>query len=160
MKNLRHKILALVSVVLTVALLAVGSVAINATQKPAPVSADSVTGVVGFTLFSGNGLTATTTNGTATNLRFFGTADCYSEFVAGPAVAQAAPTMTNKLQHSFDGTGGWVDLYTFPVRTAAAVDFTRTQILGGYMRVVQTVGNANPLTSTLKCVAKNVIEDK
>lgn len=161
MKNLRTKLLAtFASFGLTAALIAVLSFSMSVSQKPASVSADSVTGVVGYTLLAGNGATATTTSGTAVNLRFFGTADCYSEWVAGPVISGAPVTITNKLQHSFDGVSGWVDLYTFPVQTAAATSFTRTHVLGGFMRVSQTAGNANPVTTTVKCMAKNVVEGR
>lgn len=59
MKNLRTKLLAtFASFGLTAALIAALSFSMSVSQKPAPVSADSVTGVVGYTLLAGNGATA------------------------------------------------------------------------------------------------------
>lgn len=104
------------------------------------------------------------TAGTAANLRFFGTADCYSTFVSGYTLTADLKglTMTNKLQHSFDGTGNWVDLYSFPATAVTGTtSFTRTVVLGGYMRITQTLGVLGaPLTSTVSCLVKNLVEGR
>lgn len=101
-----------------------------------------------YLLTASNGITQTT-NSSAALIQAYGIADCYSI-----VDATSLQTLTAKLQHSADQTN-WVDLYSYAAVSADGVAFTRTTLYGNYLRAVGTLGTANPVTWTLRCVAKN-----
>lgn len=122
--------------------------------KPDAVKADSVQGTSNITLVESNGTVATAVTGTSRYIQFWGSADCFSAWIAGPSVAGAPPTVTNKLQVSADDTY-WADLTSFTAQSSASTVLTRTTLAGAYLRTVATVGNTNPVTYSVKCVIKN-----
>lgn len=115
-------------------------------QDPSPQSINSYRLV---TLQSTVGMT-TAVNGSAVDVGSFGIADCYSTFVD----ATATQTLTEKIQHSADGTY-WVDLYSFSAASSTSTVFTRTAVLGRYFRSVPALGTTAGLTFTVKCLLKN-----
>jgi hypothetical protein len=129
-----------------VAMLMLGLASVALAQDPYP---QSVTWRADVALYAGNGVTTTVTGAASSKPAAYGVQDCYQ--IVDVTDAQ---TVTGKLQHSPDGTN-WADLYTFSAITADNVAFTRTAIYGAYARYAATLATTNPVTITLKCVAKN-----
>lgn len=119
------------------------------TTPPRAAQSETIIGTRSATLLTSNGITTTTT-ADDTYTQFFGTGDCYSNYVS--AVSPA--TMTVALQHSPD-TVNWVTTGSFAQQTAAGSVFTRVTLYGAYIRAVATVSNTNAMTLTVKCVLKN-----
>jgi hypothetical protein len=115
-------------------------------SDPAPAS---VSNYRQATIQSTSRLTTAVT-GTAYLWAGFGVADCYSTFVN----AAGTQTVTNKLQHSADGTN-WVDLVSFAAASTAGTTFTRTAVYGQYLRNVPTLGTTNGVTFSVVCTLKN-----
>jgi hypothetical protein len=134
---------------LTVVLIAIamlGLVSVALAQDPSP---QNVVWRSSQVYYTGNGVTADVTGTAYTFQADFGIQDCYQI-----VDVTALQTVTGKIQHSFDNTN-WVTQYTFPAVSADNVGFTRTTIYGNYERYIATVGTTNPVTISLKCVAKD-----
>ena len=102
-----------------------------------------------YTLLTSNGITQAV-NGTGVRVAGYDYADCFGVFDV-----TASQTATLALQASADGTN-YVALATFTAQTTDTVVATRTAVLGEYFRAaVTTLGSANPVTVSVKCVMKN-----
>lgn len=104
-----------------------------------------------FTLYSGTGVTQSGTSLTGLySMRNYGIADCYINYIA----ATSPQTATMVLLSSADATG-WLTDTTFTAMSAVGVSMTRVNVYGYYHKIYATLGNTNPLTITVKCVAKD-----
>lgn len=132
--------------VLLIASAMLGLVSVALADDPSP---QTVVWRASNTYYTGNGVTTAVT-GTAYNFQAdFGIQDCYQI-----VDVTALQTVTGKIEHSQDGTN-WVTQYTFSAVSADNVAFTRTTIYGNYERYWASLGTTNPVTISLKCVAKD-----
>ncbi len=137
-------------VVLTLAIVlaasfGVGRVLTVQAQDPTP---QTVGGWASYLLYSGNGVTAGA-NGTGKVTADYGVGDCYS--IVDATLNQ---TVTVALQSSPDNSN-WNTTYTYAATSADSVTFTRTTMYGQYTRATTTLGTANPVTVTVRCIAKD-----
>jgi hypothetical protein len=111
---------------------------------------DTVTSIARYTLLTANSIT-TTARGTGTGVRIpnFEYIDCY-----GVIDVESAQTVTLSFEGSNDGTN-YAAVATMAAQTADTTIFTRTLVYGEYYRAKATVGTTNPVTVSVKCVAKN-----
>lgn len=144
----------LLSGVLAGALLMALAFGFAVSGTPKATQADSITGTRSITLESQNASASGLVASDAVYTQFYGTASCFSTWVAAPIVGGAPVTMTNALQVSADASN-WVTVTTFVSQTSAGTNLTTTALAGAYLRNLATMGNANPITFTVKCVLKN-----
>jgi len=112
----------------------------------------TVTAVETFTLYSGSGVTQSGVSLSGLySMRNYGIADCYTDYIAKSGTYQTA---TLGLQSSADATN-WLTDTTLGPFSAVGVSLTRVSVYGYYHRIYATLGNTNPLTITVKCVAKD-----
>lgn len=137
---------------LSVALLMVTGALLAATRAnaaPEYPPEHSLQSYARYTLLTSNGITQTV-NGTGVRVAGYDFADCFGVFDV--ALAQTA---TLALQGSADGIS-YVTLAAFEAQSSDSVVATRTAVLGEYFRAaVTTLGSANPVTVSVKCVVKN-----
>lgn len=138
-----------------VVLMMLSLVSIGLNARPAAAtdpSPQTVTAVETFTLYSGEGVTQSGTSLTGLySMRNYGIADCYTNYIAKSGTYQTA---TMVLLSSADATG-WLTDTTFTAMSAVGVSMTRVSVYGYYHKIYATLGNTNPLTITVKCVAKD-----
>lgn len=145
----------LLSGVLAGALLMALAFGFAVSAAPKATQADSITGTRSITLESQAGSTSTLIQSDAAYTQFYGTASCFSTWVAAPILGGVPVTLTNALQASADASN-WVTITTWSgSQTTAGTLLTTTVLPGAYLRNQATVGNANPITFTVKCVLKN-----
>lgn len=152
-QNVRNVFVAIAAMLLVTALLFAAFPIVPAVAAPAPAPLAATTNWRQAVLYQGNGITATA-NGTGYLLArpetIYTTADCYN--VIDVTDSQ---TVTIKLQHSGDSSN-WVDLVTYANVSADTTAFTTTTLYGAYLRSsVSTLGTANPVTITTRCVLKD-----
>ncbi len=112
----------------------------------------TVTAVETFTLYSGSGVTQSGVSLSGLySMRNYGIADCYTDYISKSGTYQTA---TLGLQSSADATN-WLTDTTLGPFSAVGVSLTRVSVYGYYHRIYATLGNTNPLTITVKCVAKD-----
>jgi hypothetical protein len=131
---------------LALALLALVSGTTSAAPADAPQ--DTVTSFARYTLLTANGVTTTQT-GTGVRIANFETMDCF-----GVIDVTLAQTVTLSFQASADGTN-YATVDTLDAQSADTTVFTRTLVYGEYYRAKATLAVTNPVTISVKCVAKN-----
>lgn len=121
---------------------------VSAAPNDAPLAA--VSSFARYTLLTANGITNTTA-GTGTGVRIAGfeSIDCF-----GAIDVTLAQTVTLSYQASADGVN-YATVETHAAQSADTTVFTRTLVYGEYFRPVATLAGSNPVTVTVKCVAKN-----
>lgn len=143
-----------VMVLALVALVLVGLMVGVSAQRAAAADPDpqSVSAVETFTLYSGTGVTQSGVSLSGLySMRNYGIADCYTDYIAKGGTYQTA---TLGWQSSADATN-WMTNTTLGPFSAVGVSLTRVTVYGYYHRIYATLGNTNPLTITVKCVAKD-----
>ncbi|MBK8113293.1 MAG: hypothetical protein IPK44_01590 [Candidatus Accumulibacter sp.] len=143
-----------VMVLALVALVLVGLMVGVSAQRAAAAdpSPQTVSAVETFALYSGTGVTQSGVSLSGLySMRNYGIADCYTDYIAKGGTFQTA---TMILQSSADATN-WLTDTTFTAMSAVGVSMTRVTVYGYYHRIYATLGNTNPLTITVKCVAKD-----
>lgn len=145
----------LLSGILAGALFMALAVGFAVASAPKASQADSIVGTRSITLENQAASASQYVYSDAVYTQFYGTASCFSTWVAAPILAGAPVTLTNALQVSADASN-WVTVTTFASsQTSAGTLLTTTALPGAYLRNLATVGNANPITFTVKCVIKN-----
>jgi hypothetical protein len=144
----------LLSGILAGALLMALAFGFAVSAAPKATQADSIIGTRSITLESQNASAAGWVYSDAVYTQFYGTASCFSTWIAAPILVGAPVTMTNVLQASADASN-WVTVTAFTAQTAAGTILTTTSLPGAYLRNLATMGNANPITFSVKCVLKN-----
>jgi len=156
MKNFTRPIVAVLTAFVLLAAVAV------ALPQAQPVAANQSDGYALYT-WTNNGIT-TTTNGASRFTADYGQFECYQ--VVDATLAQ---TVTTKFQSSPDGTNWSEDPIWYFATNVLAVDADYTDVTtdtttanfgiivlyGEYTRPVVTLGTANPVTVTLRCIAKD-----
>jgi len=99
-------------------------------------------------LLSGTAITTAQT-GSAVKTSGYSNAECYSA-----VDVTNAQTVTAIISHSADATN-WVTLNSFAAVSADGTSFTPTLAYGEYLRASVTLGGANPVTATVRCVLKD-----
>lgn len=136
------------AMLLAVSLAFAGSANATPAEAPTGAPASTVTSFARYTLFNLAGITQTA-NGTAIRIGGFESIDCF-----GTIDVSLAQTVTVSFQASADGTN-YVTVDALPAVTSDSTNVTRTLVYGEYFRPVVTLGSANPVTASVKCVAKN-----
>ena len=145
----------LLSGVLAGALLMALAFGFAVTSAPKPSQADTIVGTRSITLENQAASAVGWVYSDAVYTQFYGTASCFSTWIAAPVLAGAPVTLTNALQASADASN-WVTITTWSgSQTSAGTLLTTTALPGAYLRNVATLGNANPITFSVKCVIKN-----
>lgn len=144
----------LLSGILAGALLMALAFGFAVSAAPKATQADSIIGTRSITLENQAASAAQYVYSDAVYTQFYGTASCFSTWIAAPILAGAPVTLTNALQVSADASN-WVTVTAFTAQTSAGTLLTTTALAGAYLRNLATVGNANPITYTVKCVIKN-----
>lgn len=128
--------------------------AVSAAPKAA--QADQIIGTRSITMDSQAASTVQWVYSDAVYTQFYGTASCFSTWIAAPILVGEPVTLTNALQASADATN-WVTITTWSAaQTTAGTVLTTTSLPGSYLRALANVGSTNPITFGLKCVLKNV----
>lgn len=144
----------LLSGILAGALLMALAVGLAVSSAPKASQADSIIGTRSITLENQAASAAQYVYSDAVYTQFYGTASCFSTWIAAPILAGAPVTLTNALQVSVDASN-WVTATAFTAQTTAGTLLTTTALAGAYLRNLATVGNSNPITFSVKCVIKN-----
>ncbi len=145
----------LLSGILAGALLMALAFGFAVSAAPKATQADSIVGTRSITLESQAASTTRWIYSDAAYTQFYGTASCFSTWTAAPILVGEPVTLTNALQASADASN-WVTITTWAAaQTTAGTLLTTTVLPGAYLRNVATIGNANPITFSVKCVIKN-----
>ena len=144
----------LLSGVLAGALLMALAFGFAVSAAPKATQADSIIGTRSITLDSQAASAVKWVYSDAVYTQFYGTASCVSTWTAAPIVAGEPVTLTYALQASADSTN-WMTVTTFVAQTTAGTNLTTTVLPGAYLRGLANIGNANPITFSVKCVLKN-----
>lgn len=137
-----------------VALVCLGAVAValgqSAPAQAAPVSAPAAVlkNVKQVVLYSGNGITESKT-GSAYSTIGYASADCYAI-----VDVTSLQTVTAIISHSADAQN-WVTWNTYSAVSADGTAFTTSVPYGAYFRASVTLGTANAVTPTVRCVLKD-----
>ena len=151
----RNRLNTLLSGVLAGALLMALAFGFAVSAAPKATQADSITGTRSISLESQAASTTRWIYSDAVYTQFYGTASCFSTWTAAPILVGEPVTLTNALQASADASN-WVTITTWAAaQTTAGTLLTTTVLPGAYLRNVATIGNANPITFSVKCVIKN-----
>jgi hypothetical protein len=142
----------LMRVGLTIAIVMVALLGLAAADRasatPTDAPSSTVSSFARYTLMTSNGITGTT-NGTAVRIAGFEYIDCFAAIDV-----TLWQTVTMSYQASADGTN-YATAQANSAVSADATVMTRTLVYGEYFRPVATLGTTNPVTISVKCVAKN-----